>query len=225
MTDLRPLGAWVAIEQVEAMMLAGGALYRPHTARAPEAFVGLVLALGAGVPDDAPFEPGDFVVVEKMSGHPHMAGESRPIYRGGRKMPGKSVVLDLRASSFGGSPDKPVGLVRYDSTTRRPCLLDEQAARRMRRGAAIYQAEHDKKKHLDDDATRHLMAEAQRHERWARQYEASRVGRRRSRLMKPSADPALGEGIIAVIRDAEQLLSFGVDPAWLAEHLEVEPAC
>lgn len=215
------LGPWVAVEQIEAMMLAGGALYRPWTARAPEAFVALVLAIGTGI-DDAPFEPGDFVLVEKMSGHPHMAGDLPDMFRGGKRIAGKTTWVDLRASTFGGAPDKVVGLVRYGAALS-PCLRDEEAARRMQRGAELHVGEYEERETLDGDVAGHKRAEKNAHERWLLGHELYRDGRRRSRLMKPSADPAAGEGIVAVIRDGADLLRFGVDPAWLAEHLGVEP--
>ena len=52
-----------------------------------------------------------------------------------------------------------------------------------------------------------------------RAYEGTRVGKRRSRLMKAAADPGSGEGVVAVIRQASDLLRFGVSREWLAGHL------
>lgn len=220
LTSWAPIGPWVVVEQVDAMLLAGGALYRPWTARAPEAFVAQVLAAPEGVDD---FERGDFLLVEKMSGHPGMAGEAPPELRGGRRIPGRTRVVDLDASLWGGTPGKPAGIVRCDTSWALGVpLFDEEAARRTRRGLQIETDAHEAKRTLDDELARHLRAEQRAHERWLREHEDRRSTGRRSRLMKPSQDPGQGEGVLAVITDADYLLRFGVDPVWLAGRLGID---
>lgn len=213
------LGPWVAIEQVEATMAGAGTLYRPWNARAPEAFIGHVLAIGTGIVDP-PFEVGDFVLVEKMSGHPHMAGTGPDIIRGGRRFPGKSRIVDYTADHFGGDPSKPVGFVRFGPPIP-ACHQDEEAARRVRRGAELSANFQDQKKSIDERIDPAVEAEIMRHGRWVKLYEYDRAQKRRSRTMKPSRDPGRGEGIVAVITDAADLLRLGVDPVWLAETLGV----
>lgn len=218
------LGAWVAIQQVDAAMIGQSKILRPWTARAPDAFIGLVLAIGQGIANP-PFEVGDFVVVETMSGHPHMAGiaPDRP-KPGGGTISGGTRAVDLRCDTWGGDPSKIVGLVRYLPEPLRVSHVDDEAARRHIRGAHITDVVKNRKEHLDDVAEAHLVQERNRHEVWLRDNERRRADGRRSRLMKPAFDPGAGEGVVARIGEASDLLRLGVDAAWLADTLRVSQA-
>lgn len=213
------LGPWIAIEPVDAAHFAGSAILKPWTARAPETFIGLVLAIGAAVPENPGFEIGDFVLVEKMSGHPHMAGEMPAFKRGDQWVAGRTIPVMIPASLFGGAANKLLGLVRYG--TPLPVIhTDDEAARRLHRAMTLREQMKNERSSIDEQFA-DAQAEVAEHGRWLKHAEAQRAGCRRSRLMKPFEDPGAGEGILAKIEDADDLLEMGVDPAWLADRLGI----
>lgn len=211
---LEPIGPWIVVEHVAAMMR--GNVHMPWTMRAPACFVGLVLA----VPDhlDVDLKPGDFVLVEQMSGNPAMASTAPPEFFAGDWRPGRTHPVDLRASAFGGSPDKQAGFVRVGVDALPVCRLDEEATRRLVRATDIAESEKARTTSLVGFNPK-LVEEFRRHKAWLKAYDDSRAGKRRSRLKKPAYDEGSGEGVVAKIETAEDLISLGVDPAWLAEHL------
>ena len=215
------LGPWIAIQQVEAREIGSG-LLKPWTAKSPETLICEVLAIGTGI-EDPGFGVGDFILVEKMSGHPHMSGEA-PQRRlpNGELRPGKTVPVFWPASEFGGDADKMIGLVRFGDLM--PVLdQDEECQRRLARGADLATKEHDYKKSADDVARRSPAEEMREHAAWVKTYEASREGHRRTRLKRPVFDDAQGEGVLAVFQDAQALLDMGVNGAWLADRLGISP--
>lgn len=218
---MKILGPWVAIQPVEAMMVGGGLLLKPWSARQPDCFIAEVLALGDGI-HDAPFGVGDFLLVEQMSGHPAMATDWPDIVRpDGKRLPGRTRPVDIPASELGGDPGKPLGLLRYLPTDKlKPCAWqDEEATRRMERAGMLTKAAQTRSKTFGEEPDAAVLEEIGQHTRWLKEHEVRREGQRRSRLMKPHADPGQGDGVVAVIEDAEDLLAMGVSAEWLAGRL------
>lgn len=209
------LGDWVAIEPIEARLVAGG-IITPWTARAPEAFPAVVLAVGPRV---TAVEVGDYVLVEQMSGHPHMAGPGPDVIIAGERQPGRTVVTDLRASDFGSGSATKAGIVRQSALM--PPHNDEEIERRMLRCASLLASIKGGKSHLDDPDTPHMKREISAHRVWLARNEVRRAHGRRSRAMIPSQDPGLGDGVVALFEDAAELLAVGVDELWLARRLGI----
>lgn len=220
---LKALGPWVAVEPLP--VTRHGSLYLPGSIKASAVYPGRVLAFGTAI-KDAPFEVGSYVLVEMLSGHPHVAGRGRPYFRNGQWNQGKLQVANIDASLFGeaANPRRQVALVPYLTEPLEPQEMDEIAVR-VQATAAKIQADHiENKADLDDELTRSTIEYLAYLKAQHEVLEAQREGRRRSSLMKPGFDPASGEGIVAVLDDLDDLLDLGVDSAFLSQLPEVQRA-
>jgi len=219
---LELLGPWVAVQQIPTMHIPGSGLLRPWAAKAPECFVALVLALGTEIAD-AQFEVGDYILVERQSGHPHMAQQApvrvdqQGIQRAGRIAP---VIWD--AAEWGGDKGSSVGFVRSGAAALKAPAQDEECRRRLERMEELKRGEYGRQTSLTPQYHRGRVRELQAHAEWCKRYDEGRADGRRSRLQTASVDNGKGEGIVAVIRSADDLLALGVDPLWLANKLGIK---
>lgn len=220
---LKALGPWVAVEPLP--VTRHGSLYLPTARKSPGVYPGRVIAFGTDI-KDPPFKVGSYVLVEMLSGHPHVAGRGQPFYRGGQWHQSKLRIAILEASLFGVAvdPKRQVALVPYLTEPLEPQEMDEISIRVQAKAAEI-QADHlENKAHLDDELTETTLKYLAHLKRQHELLEEQRAGRRRSGLMRPGFDPGSGEGIVAVLDELDDLLDMGVDSGVLTQLPEVQRA-
>lgn len=212
---MKPLGPWIAVEPLHRTVSRGG-LHMPTMRATDDTFPAVVLAVGDVGAD---VQRGDVVLVETMSGHPHMAANAPDYMRGQTRVHGAVRPVLATCDLFGGSPGVPVALVA--ARDLRPCEYDEQAARRLAQRDAIMARSRAERRGADDDPRAVDGERVMAHNVWLGAYEAYREhGRRRSRWRKPSEDGAAGEGVVAKLDDLADLLAAGADPGRVADVAE-----